>query len=526
MLDILIRNATIIDGTGAKKFRGDIGIKNNKIKGVGDLSDFQAEREIDGEDFCASPGFIDIQNHSDSYYTLFTQPHLESLVTQGITTIIGGNCGSSLAPLVEGTNIESIQKWINIKDVHVNWLYMKEFVVELEKKKIPLNFGTFVGHGTLRRGLIKDESRKLSYEELKIMDGFLRLSLEQGAFGLSTGLAYTHAKLATAHEIIRLLKAVKDYSGSHAFHLRDEGDGFLNAFEEAIYIAEHSKVPLRISHLKAMNNNNWDSMDKALGEIDRINQKGKVPIYFDIYPYDSVASVLYIFLPDWVTKGGKKQMLKRLSDKTTRQEIAQEMKRKQFDYGKIIIANTRADRSFTGKSIAQLAQNQGVEEVEAIMNILIASQGQVIVFINNLSEEKIIQAMKNDFSVFASDGAGYNSSYLKSNELVHPRCFGAFPRVLGTYVREKKVISWEKAIYKMTGLPAKILGLKDRGELKKGNRADITIFNPNTVADKSTYSNPFQYSEGIEYVIINGQIVIDQGIENQVMAGEVLRHEF
>lgn len=520
MFDILIKNGTVIDGTGGKKIYADVGIKKDKIKDIGDLSVAEGEKEIDAEDLYVAPGFIDIQNHSDSYYTLFTQPHLESLVNQGVTTIIGGNCGSSLAPLVEGKDIESIQKWANIKDVHANWLYVREFLIELEKKKIPINFGTLVGHSTLRRGLIKDDVRRLSYEELRIMENSLKQSLEQGVFGMSTGLAYTHAKLASSHEIIRLLKVVKDYGGIHALHLRDEKDNLDKSFEEAVYIAKHSDVPLRISHLKAMGRKNWSLMEKILDNLILVNQD--VKIYFDIYPYNSIASVLYIFLPDWATKGGRKQMLKRLEDASIRKTIIKEMEQGKFDYSKIIIANTLADHSFIGKSIKELAQNQSSGEVQAIINILRASQGQVIVFIDNLSEDNLIKAMKSEFSIFASDSAGYALDYFKTGELVHPRSFGAFPRILGLYAREKKVISWEKAIYKMTGLPAEFLKIKDRGIIKIGNMADITIFNPKTIADKADYSNPFQHSEGIEFVIINGQTVIDQGIENQVMAGRVI----
>jgi len=375
MYDILIRNGIVIDGTGGKKIKTDIGIKKGKIKSIDDLSGVRAKKEIDAEGLYITPGFIDIQNHSDSYYTLFTQPHLSSLVSQGVTTIIGGNCGSSLAPLVEGKTIESIQKWTNIKNVHVNWLYMKEFLAELVHKKISVNFGTLVGHATLRRGLVGDEIRKLSFEELRVMDSSLRLSLEQGAFGMSAGLAYTHAKLASSHEIIRLLKAVKEYQGVHALHIRDEEHGLMNSFEEAVYIAEHSGVPLRISHLKAMGEKNWHYMSKILERIQELNTRMK--IYFDIYPYNSVASVLYIFLPDWVVKGGKKQMLKRLMDKETKKTLIEEMKKSNFDYGKIVIANTMVDRFFIGKSIRELAQNQGVGVEEAIMNILIAAQGQV-----------------------------------------------------------------------------------------------------------------------------------------------------
>lgn len=522
MFDIIIKNGIVIDGTGEKKIKTDIGIKRDRIKEIGDLAGAKCAREIDVDGLYIAPGFIDLQNHSDSYYTIFTQPNLESLLSQGVTTIIGGNCGSSLAPLVEGRTIESIQKWTNIKNVNVNWLYMEEFLAELERKKIPVNFGTLVGHATLRRGLIKDEIRHLSFEELKIMEYSLRLSLEHGAFGMSTGLAYTHAKLASTHEIIRLLKAVKDYAGVHSLHLRDEKDELPKAFEEAVYIAENTGVPLRISHFKVMGEKNWPALDKILERVNFLNQNN-ISVYFDLYPYESIASVLYIFLPDWVVKGGKRQMLKRLEEEATRKAVIEEMQKNKFDYDKIIIANSMADRSFIGKTIKELAQNQGVSEIEAIIDILIAAQGHVIVFVDNLSEENIIKEMRNEFSVFGSDSAGYGMDFFKSGELVHPRSFGSFPRILGRYVREKKVLSWEKAIYKMTGLPAEILGLRDRGTLKEKNMADITIFNPETIVDKATYDNPFQHSEGIQYVIVNGKIVVDQGIENQVMAGRVLR---
>lgn len=524
MFDILIKNGTIIDGTGKKNFKADIAIKKDKIKKIGRLDKSSAKLIINANGQYVAPGFIDIHNHSDSYWALFVTPSLESMLRQGITTVIGGNCGSSLAPLVVGHVVDSIQKWADINDMTINWLNMREFLNVLEKRKIGLNFGTLVGHATLRRGIIAEEFRKLKPRETKMMEKMLEDALKEGAFGLSTGLAYSHAKIAPTEEIIKLAKIVKKEDGVYTSHIRGEAEELIPAIEETISIAKNSKVSAEISHLKAMGRKNWPNFPKAIGLIEKAKKQG-LNINFDVYPYTATGSVLYILLPDWVAEGGKKMLIKRLKDPAIKIKVIKEMQEtKPYEYEKVIIAISPVDRTFIGKKITEIAQTQGTSIEEAIINMLIASSGQVITYFETLGEENVKLALKHPLAFIGSDGSGYNVDYYKKRgDLVHPRCFGAFPRFLGKYVRENKLMSWEEAIYKISGGPAEKMGLKNRGALKKGNFADITVFNPKTVIDRAAFENPFQYPEGIEHVIVNGKIAIDKGKYTGEMAGRVLR---
>lgn len=522
MYDLIIKNGTIIDGTKGKKFRADLGIKKDKIRKIGKLEKAPAKRILNAKGFYVSPGFIDINNHSDGYWTLFTIPKASSLVSQGITTILGGNCGSSLAPLLSAESIKSIQKWVNISEVNVNWLTITELFNELEKRKIGVNFATLIGHATLRRGLLKDEVRSVTDQELKIIENMLADSLKAGAFGMSSGLVYSHAQPASTDELIRLAKIVKEHGGIYSSHIRGESEELLPAVKETIKIGRESKVSVEISHLKAMGKNFWSSMEKAIKLIEKA-QEAKLNINFDIYPYTITGSVLYILLPDWVAEGGKNELIKRLKDPVVRAKVVKEMQEDKFDYDKITIAMSLEDKTMVGKTIIEIANRKAKTIEEAIIDTLIASDGHIIAFIDSLSEDNVKEGLKHHLSFVCSDGFASDTDYLKKGNLVHPRCFGAFPRFLGEYVRRQKLLSWEEAIYKITGGPADKLGFKGRGKIKKGYFADITIFDPKTIIDKATFKNPFQYSEGIEYVIINGQLVINKGKHTGKLVGRVLK---
>jgi len=524
MFDILVKNATIIDGNKNRKYRADLAITKGKIKKIGKIRNARAQKIIPADDLYLTPGFIDLNNHSDTYLTLFSVPGLESLLYQGITTILGGTCGSSLAPLVSAETLKSIQKWADIREINLNWLTFKEFLNELEKKKIGVNFASLVGHSTLRRGLLKDEFRGLKPKELKIIKGLLEKALKQGAFGLSTGLAYSHAKIASTKEIIDLAKVVEKEGGIYATHIRGEAEELLPAVEETIEIGKKSGVSIEISHLKAMGKKFWPNMKKAIELIEQAKQK-KIDINFDVYPYTITGSVLYILLPDWVAEGGKTRLLKRLKDPAIKARVIKEMQeKKHYEYDKITIAISPIDKAFIGRKITEIAQAQEVSVEEAIINMLVASEGKVISFLDTLSKENVEMGIDHPLSFIASDGAGYNLQYYaRKKELVHPRCFGAFPRLLGRYVREKNILSWEQAIYKITGGPAKKLGLEKRGLIKKGYWADLVLFNPKKIIDKADFDNPYQYSEGIEYVLVNGQIAIEKGMYTGLKSGKVLR---
>ncbi|NTU66429.1 MAG: D-aminoacylase [Candidatus Moranbacteria bacterium] len=508
MFDILIRNGIIIDGSGKAPYHGDIGIKGDKIKEIGELQDEKGDVEINADGRIICPGFIDVNNHSDTYWRLFLDPDLESLVHQGITTIIGGNCGSSLAPLASPKTIESIQKWIDLREINVNWLSEKEFLKVLDKKGVTLNFATLVGHGTLRRGLLGDEIRSLNAKEIKFLHKMLKRALKDGAIGMSSGLIYSHAKSAGIEELVELSRIVKDYDGVYATHMRSEQEGFLDAIDETVYLAKETGVKTHISHLKAMGESNWGKMDEALALLSDAKEKG-ADITFDIYPYTNTGSVLYTFLPDWVTEGGKKAMLYKLKNKEVRERVISEMKSSPFDYSKVEISISPLDKTLARRNIMEIAKSQEKGVEDAIIDILIASEGRVITSIELLSEENIRKALLHPLSMVATNGSGYSIEHVKSGEKVHPRSFGSFTKVLEKYVKAERILSWESAINKMTGFPAARFGIMKRGLLKEGYFADILMIDSDRIKSPATTKSPYQYSSGIDLVMINGEVALN-----------------
>ena len=524
MYDILIKNANIIDGTGNPMYTGDIGVKEDRIREIGDLGNETGKMTIDARGLNVSPGFVDVNNHSDAYLRIFQNPDLESLVYQGITTIIGGNCGSSLAPLANQNVIRSVQKYADVRTLNVSWLKTGEFLDVVEKQNLSVNFATLVGHGTLRRGIIGDEVRGLTASEMKSMKKMLKDALKEGALGLSSGLVYTHAKIASEGEMIEMAEVVEKYGGVYATHIRGEGHELVEAVEEAVNITQKTGVKLEVSHLKAMGKQNWPLMDEAINFIETARMSG-LDVNFDVYPYTITGSVLYTLLPDWAAEGGKKIMLKRLKDENTREKILSEMRETGIDFSDIIISISPLDKKLTRKKIGEIARIQEKNPEETVLDLLVASEGRVVTMMNVLSERNMVKAVQNPFSIIASNGAGYNLKHKESGELVHPRNFGAFPRVLAYYVREKNKISWEEAVHKMSGRPAEKFSLSGRGFIKKGNFADILVFDPEKIQDLATPEDPYQYARGMEYVIINGNPVVEKGKYNGTRAGKVIRKE-
>lgn len=519
MFDIIIKNGTVIDGTGRKQFSADVGIKDDTIYEIGNLSDTDAKIVIDAVGKFVVPGFIDSGNHSDTHWTLFTDPTQESLVRQGITTIIGGNCGSSLAPLINKDAIYSIQKWARIEKININWHSLGEFFDQMEKRSIGVNFATLIGHGTLRRSYTHDESRSLTKEERDQMVSLVEQSMQEGAIGLSSGLVYAHARSGNQEEMNELVRMVNSFSGVYATHLRNEMGLFRDAVQEALDVAIKTNVKTHISHLKVLGKFYWSGFDKVLEEIKESVRVGS-EVTFGVFPYTATGSVLYTLLPEWASRGGKKMMLARLRDPNLRRDIIEDVRRKQLDYSKISIA---LSISHTHDTLEAMADRQGIDPEEIILNLLLANEGRVIAFMDLLSEENIRHALVSPYSLIATDGVGYSLEHRKEGEKIHPRSFGAFPRVLKKYVREEGLLTWEKAIFKMTEFPARIFGLQKRGSLREGYFADVVIFDPESISDKATFQNPYQFAEGIEHILINGKLVVDGGLPTGGLFGKVLR---
>ncbi len=522
MYDLLIRNGTVIDGSGTPMFRADIAVKEERIAAIGDLKSETAERIINADGLYVAPGFIDVNNHSDTYWEIFRNPGLHGMLLQGVTTIVGGNSGASLAPLTEPESIRSIQKWTDVEKINFNWLSMKEFLLEVERKKLAINFATLAGHGTIRRGVIKNPTSKPEAADLRAMEKLLEGALDDGAIGFSTGLKYTHARLAEKDEIVALLSLVGKEKGVYATYIRDEGEHLLQAVEEAITTAREAEIPLHISHLKAVGRQNWHLFEEALSAIKTASLNG-LDISFDVYPYTSSGSVLYTFLPEWVTESGRQAMLHRLRDFKTRQSVIRDMRASGHDYSQMTLSMSALNKVMTRTTIADIARAQGQSPEDAVLDVLLASAGRAIVSLEVSSQENVVKAVQHPFSIISSNGVGYAKEHAATGDLVHPRNFGTFPKVFAEYVRERKTISWEEAVHKMTGKPAAKFLIRDRGLLRERHKADIVVFDPETIAPRSTMDDPYEYPEGIHFVIVNGVVAVEGGGWNGSRSGEVIR---
>jgi N-acyl-D-amino-acid deacylase len=520
MHDIIIKNGTVIDGTGKPGFVADLAIRGNTIVAIGNLKNDRASREIDASGLVVSPGFIDVQNHSDSYGALFAHPSLESMLYQGITTIVVGQCGSSLAPLLKGS-LSSIQKWTSIAGVNVNWLSVSEFMREFGKRGLGTNLATLVGHATLRRDFTGDDSRPLSNREKIQISRLYERSLKEGAWGISIGLEYSHERSAEEAELLDLLSITAKRNAVASFHLRSEGANTPAALHEILYLARQSGAKIKVAHFKKRDEANISFMQDLLYEIEK-QQAEQGGIYFDVYPYTTSTLVLYLLLPEWASEGGRKMLISRLKNEQTRSEIIIEMRKSNVRYDHIIIASGPIDRTLIGRSIAELATNQNRSPEEVVFDLLLASDDQITVFYKNLDEKILELLISHPRAMIATDGEGAQLDDRRKKGLVHPRSFGTTARTLGHYVRDKRLISLENAVFKLSGFPAEFMGIKNRGRLVRGAYADVVVFDPAKIGDNSTLENPYKYPSGIPFVIVNGIFAIEDSHFSGAQAGQII----
>lgn len=521
--DLLIKEGTIIDGSGKPRFKGDIGINDGKIKDIGApaLSGAEAKKTILAFGRFVTPGFIDITSHADKNWSIFQNPAQDYLLTQGVTTILVGNCGSSLAPLPSREAVDSLKKWSHGADSNINWLTIAELLEELERHKIGVNVATLMGHGTIRRGLVKNEDRPFSHEELEQAVDLIDKGMSEGAFGLSTGLIYSHEAAAKEAELSIMAKAAAKHGGIYKTHLRHEGENLIPSVNEAIQIGRESGARVVVSHFKAIGRRSWPSFRKAIDIMERAAANG-LKINFDSSPYQRTGSFMYLLLPNWAREGGFDAMLKRIADPATRKTIIDELKRQTLHYERYIIA-TSATSGANGKTIAEVAKRTGTSPEESILELLAANHGRVTVFGRTIAMKNLIKGMTHQLGVIASDGNGVSSEISKSGKLVHPRSTGAFPHFLHHYVNEKKVVSHEEGIRKITALPAEIVGFKDRGRIAEKYAADIAVFDPEKFRDHSTYHNPYVHASGIETLLVNGKLAVENGILTETRGGQILK---
>jgi N-acyl-D-aspartate/D-glutamate deacylase len=493
--DIVIEGGKIVDGTGNPWYYGDVGILNGRIVKIGDLKKAGAQKRLDAVNLVVAPGFVDIHTHTDT--DIEKLPLAQNYIQQGVTTLVGGNCGDSIYPIGEK-------------------------LAGLERLGLGINFTLLVGQATIRRQVIGMADRAPTAAELKKMKGLVAKAMEEGAFGISTGLYYAPGSYSKTDEVIELAKVAATYGGIYASHIRDESDysiGLVAAVKEAIDIGEKANIPVEIAHLKALGKPVWGKSLEILDLVKQARARG-IDVTFDQYPYTaSATSLVGSIVPHWALAGGETKMKERLLDPLIKDKAKREMRvsiEKRGGPEKLFIATFRPDAGLEGKHLAEIGKMKGKEPVDAAIDILLAGGADVISF--NMLEEDLIRIMRSPFGLVASDG----SLVEFGKGVPHPRYYGTFPRVLGKYVREEGVLSLEEAVRKMSSAPAHRIGLVDRGLIREGMIADITVFNPATVMDKATFQKPHQYPIGIDYVIVNGQLALSKGKWTGVRSGKVL----
>lgn len=524
--DLIIKNGTVIDGIGNKSYRADIGILGEYIKKIGNLQSASSSSVIDAADRVVSPGFIDIHTHTDT--EILINPKAESKIRQGVTTELGGNCGSAPFPMKQPIS-ESAKRQAERNGITVDWTDLKGFHSAVESKGTALNHATLIGQGTVRSFVIGDDQREPTPEELESMKRIVAEAMEHGAFGISSGLEYTPSGFADTAELIELCKIVSRYGGFYATHMRSEDETVLEAVGEAIHIAEAANLPLQIAHFKAVGSNNWWKIPKMFDLVERAAGRG-LSVTVDRYPYIAFSTGLSIIFPQWALDGGMSKLIARLNDKEIRQSMKAETLKKVAGYGweKIVISNVQKENNqdLIGKNIRESAVAVNADPYEFACDLII-DEGRDVSHIGfGMSEETTEAVLKHPLAMLGSDGSSLAPYGPLSEGKPHPRNYGAFPRFLGYYVRERKILSLPQAIKKITSMPAARLGLRDRGSIRPGKYADIVIFDRANIVDKATFIDPHQYPVGIDYVIVNGTIVVDHGKHTEKLPGKVLSNSF
>ena len=485
--DLIIRNGSVVDGTGAPAYRGTIAIRNDKIVKISkeNIDAANSVKIIDAKGLTVSPGFIDM--HTNVTVNIQDYPSAENFIRQGATTLMASlHSGDQAFPL----------------DVYADSLIMTP------------NMGYFAGHSWIRKQVMGLENKAPSTEQMDSMKYYVDATMRQGALGLSTGLEYVPGNYADEKEIVELAKIAAQYNGVYFTHMRNEGSGLLTAIRESINVGKQANIPVQINHLKATGQTQWGWAKQALAIIDSARQAG-IDVSQDIYPYTAFSTISSILIPQWAMEGGQEGLRNRLADNATSLKIKQEMaelfKRDAGgeDLSKIQFRNFKQDPAFSGKTLADYAQDLGLPltletGIDVILDLEL--EGGFIGIFHAMSDQDIDDFLQHPNTMINSDGDLLNFG----EGHPHPRCYGAFPKVLGRYVRDQKVISLEAAINKMTYLPAEKIGLKDRGRIQEGAFADLLIFDLATINDNSTYTDPHHFPSGIKFVLINGELVLEQ----------------
>jgi N-acyl-D-amino-acid deacylase len=527
--DIVITNGHIIDGTGSPWYSGDVGIRDGKIAAIGNLSAAQRGRTIDAGGKVVAPGFIDMLGQSE--LTILVDPRLPSKIYQGITSEITGE-GNSIAPLNDAI-IASDRTGYEHYKITPDWRTLGQYFARLQKQGIGINMATYVGATQVRRMVLGDDDKQPTPEQLEQMKALVREAMKDGAVGVSTSLEYAPAPYAKTDELIALATEAGKSGGLYATHMRNESDSVLESIDEALRIGREAHVPVEVWHIKVAGKNNWGRMPEVIAKINAARAAG-ADVSADTYAYTAWYNDFSAFIPPWAHDGGTAKLVERLKDPATRERIRKDMLTPSRDWDNewleipgpdAIMIGAVANPKLVplqGKRLSEVAKLWNKEPMDTLFDFLIEDPTTgVAVF--GMSQPDVSLALQQAWVSIDNDSEGTSPEGILGQAHPHPRAYGTFPRILSKYVREEKILTLEDAIRKFSALPAQRMHLTDRGVLKQGMWADVAIFDPATVHDRATFDNPNQLSEGMEYVLVNGVPVIDQGKMTGKLPGKVLR---
>ncbi|HEY6789337.1 MAG TPA: D-aminoacylase [Trebonia sp.] len=524
MLDVVIRGAQVADGSGAPLRPADVGVKDSVITEIGTITD-EAVTTIDASGLVVAPGFVDVHTHSD--LTLLAEPLAESAVRQGVTTHVFPNCGHGAAPAA-GEARQDIEERAAAFGIEVTWRTVGEYFQRVQEARPSINVVPMVSQGSVRMAVMGRSTDAPSAAQLEAMKEHIGEAMRSGARGMCTGLRYVPSGYASVDELVELAKVVHAYGGVYSSHMRSEGDNgdWFAAIDEALAIGQGSGIPVQISHLKALGSRSWGKSWQALAKIEDARSRG-IDVTCDQYPYAATSSTLFVLFPQWCQEGGVDAFLARIADPPQEEKIRAvfaETLAMRGGGSRMTVSEYMPGRSLQGKTLSEVAGLMGISEYLASIELLKAAAGRVSMVFHTLEDDDIAAIFPRPYVMVASDGSALtpHGEAPEEGSYPHPRNYGCFPKVLGEFVREKKLVPLEEAVRKMTSLPAARFGLTDRGLIQPGAQADITIFDPATVADMATFSQPQQYPEGIIYVIVNGQVVVEQGKHTGRQPGRVL----
>jgi N-acyl-D-amino-acid deacylase len=523
--DLLFAGGRVVDGTGAPWLRADVCVVGDRIAAVGDLAGVPARRRVEAEGLVVSPGFIDMLGQSE--YNVLVDPRAASKITQGITTELTGE-GSSIAPVNARMIAADRDVWTHY-GVTPDWTTLDGYFRAFERARPTINLGTFVGAGGVRDLVIGKDDRPASAEELKAMEAAVAQAMEQGAFGLSSSLIYVPDRFASTDELIALARVAARYGGSYITHQRSEDDELDSSLDEVFRIAREAKLPAQIYHLKTAGKKNWGRMPRVLKRIEQAREEG-LDVSADMYPYPASSNSLDASLPVWVREGGHERMLARLRDPTTREKAKKSFLDENPEWpdggaSRIMIVSVLdpALKKYEGRTLEEIGGAEGKDPLDVMVDVVVADKANTGKITFSMSEDDVRTALKHPLVSLGTDSGARATDGIYAQEKSHPRAWGSASRILGKYVREEKLLPLEEAVRKMTSLPASRMGLLDRGIVRPGMMADLVVFDPATVKDRSTFADPFHYSEGIPYVAVNGRLVVDGGHLTSERPGRILR---